>query len=67
MDAMAAATPLLSGMLTFAALLTSIVFCASNGLMPLLVAAALFFPVGAIHGVGVWLGAVGKDTILDPA
>jgi hypothetical protein len=25
-------------------------------LTPLLVAAALFFPVGIVHGIGVWLG-----------
>ena len=36
--------------------LTSIVFCASNGLRPLLIAGAAFFPVGMIHGIGVWFG-----------
>jgi len=40
----------------YSAWLTSIVFCASNGLRPLLVASAMFFPVGIVHGVGVWFG-----------
>ncbi len=41
---------------TYAAWLTSIVFCASNGQRPLLIAGAAFFPVGVVHGIGVWLG-----------
>jgi hypothetical protein len=40
----------------YAAWLTSIVFCATNGLRPLLIAAAAFFPVGIVHGIGVWFG-----------
>jgi len=44
------------GMFCYAAWLTSIVFCASNDCRPLLIAAALFFPVGIVHGIGVWLG-----------
>ena len=40
----------------YAAWLTSIVFCSANSLRTLLVAAALFFPVGVVHGIGVWLG-----------
>jgi hypothetical protein len=40
----------------YAAWLTSIVFCASNGLRPLLIAGAAFFPVGVVHGIGVWFG-----------
>jgi hypothetical protein len=40
----------------YAAWLTSIVFCSVNSLRPLLVAAALFFPVGVVHGIGVWFG-----------
>jgi hypothetical protein len=41
---------------SYAAWLTSIVFCASNGLRPLLIAGATFFPIGIVHGVGVWFG-----------
>jgi hypothetical protein len=41
---------------TYAAWLTSIVFCSANGMRPLLVASALFFPVGVVHGIGVWFG-----------
>jgi hypothetical protein len=47
---------LLLGTFCYAAWLTSIVFCAAAGLRPLLIAAALFFPVGVVHGVGVWFG-----------
>jgi hypothetical protein len=40
----------------YAAWLTSIVFCAAHGARPLLVASAAFFPVGIVHGVGIWFG-----------
>lgn len=45
-----------AGLFSYAAWLTSIGFCAANGMHPLLVAGALFFPVGVVHGVGVWFG-----------
>jgi hypothetical protein len=41
---------------SYSAWLTSIVFCAAGARHPLLVASALFFPVGVVHGVGVWCG-----------
>jgi hypothetical protein len=53
---LAAAFCLSLGLFGYAAWLTSIVFCAVTGLRPLLIAAALFFPVGIVHGVGVWFG-----------
>jgi hypothetical protein len=40
----------------YAAWLTSIVFCAVHGARPLLIAAATFFPIGIVHGIGVWFG-----------
>ena len=40
----------------YAAWLTSIVFCAAHGSRPLLVATATFFPVGVVHGIGIWFG-----------
>jgi hypothetical protein len=40
----------------YSAWLTSIVFCAAGGLRPLLIASAAFFPIGVVHGVGVWFG-----------
>jgi len=43
-------------LLAYAAWLTSVVFCASNGVRPLLIADATFFPVGVVHGIGLWLG-----------
>jgi hypothetical protein len=56
MDLSTALTCLLTGGLCYAAWLTSIVFCAAHGAMPLLIAAAAFFPIGIVHGVGVWFG-----------
>jgi len=44
------------GSFVYAAWLTSIVYCAANGMRPLLIAAAAFFPVGIVHGIGVWFG-----------
>jgi hypothetical protein len=40
----------------YSAWLTSIVFCAVSGSRPLLIASAAFFPIGIVHGVGVWFG-----------
>jgi hypothetical protein len=34
------------------------VFCAANGMRPLMIAGAVFFPVGIVHGVVVWLGSL---------
>jgi hypothetical protein len=51
-----AATLLSTGLFVYSAWLTSIVFCASNGHRPLLIAAAAFFPVGVVHGLGIWFG-----------
>ena len=42
--------------LSYAAWLTSIVFCAVNGKRPLMIASAAVFPVGVVHGLGVWFG-----------
>lgn len=53
---LAVATCLSVGLFGYAAWLTSIVFCAEEGMRPLLVASAMFFPVGIVHGIGVWLG-----------
>ena len=47
---------LLIGAFCYATWLTSIVFCAVGGLWPLLIAAAIFCPVGIVHGIGVWFG-----------
>jgi hypothetical protein len=51
-----AATLISTCLLGYSAWLTSIVFSASNGHQPLLIAAATFFPVGVVHGVGIWFG-----------
>jgi hypothetical protein len=56
MDAWTAAAILVALALVYSAWLTSIVFCASNGHRRLMIVGATFFPVGVVHGVGVWLG-----------
>lgn len=40
----------------YAAWLTSIVFCSTSSSWPLMIAGMLFFPVGVVHGVGLWFG-----------
>jgi hypothetical protein len=40
----------------YSAWLTSIIFCAANAHRPLMIAAATFFPVGIVHGIGIWFG-----------
>ena len=52
MDMRTAAVMLLLAAFCYSAWLTSIVFCAGNGMRPLLVAGAAFFPVGVVHGSG---------------
>jgi hypothetical protein len=54
MDPQTALAGLLGLAFCYAAWLTSIVFCAAHGARPLLIAAATFFPIGIVHGVGVW-------------
>jgi hypothetical protein len=51
-----AAALMVTAMFLYSAWLTSIVFTATNGPHPLLIAAATFPPVGIVHGVGVWFG-----------
>lgn len=51
-----AAAILLTSLFSYSAWLTSIVFCSAHGDRPLLIAAAMFFPVGVVHGVGIWFG-----------
>ena len=56
MDMPTAVVILLTGLFVYSAWLTSIVFCSVNDERPLLIAAAAFFPVGVVHGIGVWFG-----------
>jgi hypothetical protein len=56
MDLKTAASIMMILLLGYSAWLTSIVFCASNGMRPLLIAGATFFPVGVVHGLGLWFG-----------
>jgi hypothetical protein len=45
-----------AGLFLYSAWLTSIVFASTNNLRLLLIAAAAFFPIGVVHGIGVWFG-----------
>jgi len=36
--------------------LTHIVFCLSTGKWGFLIAGAIFFPIGIIHGIMIWFG-----------
>jgi hypothetical protein len=56
MDLTTVLSLLVAGAICYSAWLTSIVFCAVSGQRPLLVASAAFFPVGIVHGIGVWFG-----------
>ena len=56
MDLSTGVTFLLSAAVCYAAWLMAIVFCAANGARPLLIAAATFFPVDIVHGIGIWFG-----------
>ena len=56
MDRSTALAFLLGAAFCYSAWLTSIVFSAAHGARPLLIAAAAFFPVGIVHGIGVWCG-----------
>lgn len=42
--------------LMIAAWITHIVYCIANGAWIILIAGALVFPVGIIHGIMVWFG-----------
>lgn len=42
------------GLVSFAAWLQHLYTCFTNELWGFLIAGALFFPVGIIHGIGVW-------------
>jgi hypothetical protein len=56
MDLTTAATFIVVLAVAYSAWLTSIIFCATNGHRPLMIADAAFFPVGIVHGIGIWLG-----------
>jgi hypothetical protein len=56
MDLSTALTFLLGAAVCYAAWLTSIVFCAADGMRLLLIAAAVFSPIGIVHGIGIWFG-----------
>jgi hypothetical protein len=56
MDLTTAATIIVVLAVAYSAWLTSIIFCATNGHRPLMIADAAFFPVGIVHGIGVWFG-----------
>lgn len=42
---------------SIAAWLTHVITCISDDRWGLLIAGAIVFPVGIIHGIGIWFGA----------
>lgn len=44
------------GLTVFAAWLTHVITCLSYGLWGFLLAGALLFPIGIIHGLMIWFG-----------
>lgn len=40
----------------FAAWITHLVVCFKAGLWGFLIAGAIFFPIGIVHGTGIWFG-----------
>ncbi len=55
-DAIIGCAGVLLGIASAAAWLTHVVVCLKAGLWGLLIAGAIFFPVGIIHGIGIWFG-----------
>lgn len=51
------ATGLITTLLSFAGWVTHIVVCIQNEQWVLLIAGALAFPIGIVHGIGAWFGA----------
>ncbi|QWY83067.1 hypothetical protein [Rhizobium phage RHph_X66] len=47
---------ILIGLAVFFAWLTHIIVCLKAGFWGFLIAGALFFPIGIIHGFGIWIG-----------
>ena len=42
---------------SIAAWLTHVITCRATASWGFLIAGALFFPIGIIHGIGIWFGA----------
>jgi hypothetical protein len=42
---------------SFAAWLTHIITCLADDKWGFLIAGAIMFPIGIIHGIGIWFGA----------
>jgi len=43
-------------LIPFAAWLTHVVVCLSQGRWGFLIAGGIFFPIAIVHGIGYWLG-----------
>lgn len=43
-------------LLSFAAWVTHIITCLSDGKWGFLIAGAIAFPIAVVHGVGIWFG-----------
>jgi hypothetical protein len=47
---------ILFGIWMFSAWLTHVVVCISAAAWGFLIAGAIFFPIGIVHGTGIWFG-----------
>lgn len=50
-------TMLMLACTVFAAWLTHVIVCIQTASWGFLIAGAILFPIGIIHGIGVWFGA----------
>jgi hypothetical protein len=48
---------LISLLIPLAAWLTHVIVCLKLAKWGFLIAGALFFPIGIVHGIGIWFGA----------
>lgn len=49
-------SPFLIGLWAIASWLTHVIVCIKSASWLFLLAGAIFFPIGIVHGTGVWLG-----------
>ena len=47
---------IITSLASFAAWLTHVIVCFKTGAWIFLIAGAIAFPVGVIHGIGIWIG-----------
>jgi hypothetical protein len=56
MNILVSLTCICLGVIPLAAWLTHVITCISEATWGFLVAGAIFFPIGMVHGIGIWMG-----------